>query len=105
MQNVICAIRNCGYNSPSGFCLNRLVSIGPQGACSWLGKAGWDQKIEDQFKSGYRYWEKEQEKEEEERVTLSEVLKGAGAGSAENETKTQEENEDATEKNRGQGSN
>ena len=27
MQNVICAVRNCGYCSVNGFCLNRLVVI------------------------------------------------------------------------------
>lgn len=43
MQNVICGIRNCGYCSASGFCLNRLVVINEQGVCKWLTKPGWDQ--------------------------------------------------------------
>ena len=77
MQNVICAIRNCGYCSPNGFCLNRCVVINEQGVCKYITKPGWEQGIERQFKSSYNYWEgMEQEpvQEEEKRVTLSKLL-------------------------------
>lgn len=50
MQNVICGIRNCGYCSASGFCLNRLVVINEQGVCNWLTKPGWDQEIDEKYK-------------------------------------------------------
>lgn len=56
MQNVICAIRNCGYCSENGFCLNRVVRIDEQGMCSWLRKQGWNQQIEKKYKSSYNPW-------------------------------------------------
>lgn len=56
MQNVICAIKNCGYCSVNGFCLNRVVKINEQGICSFLTKQGWNQKIEEQYKSVYNPW-------------------------------------------------
>ena len=75
MQTVICAIKNCGYCSSSGFCLNRLVSINAQGGCSYLQKQGWNQQVDKKYKSNYNPWEEiGQEEEEEERVTLSELL-------------------------------
>lgn len=44
MQNVICAVRDCGFCSINGFCLNKLVVINCNGVCKWLSKPGWDQK-------------------------------------------------------------
>lgn len=49
-----CKLQNCGYCSNSGFCLNRLVVINEQGVCEYLTKPGWDQQIEDRFKSNYQ---------------------------------------------------
>lgn len=46
MQNVICAIENCGYRSRSGFCLNRIVSINVNGVCAYLTKSGWDLPVD-----------------------------------------------------------
>ena len=46
MQNVFCSVRNCGFNSSSGFCLNRLVVINEQGVCKYLTKEGWEQEVE-----------------------------------------------------------
>ena len=51
MQNVICKVRNCGYCSASGFCLNRLVVINEQGVCNWLTKPGWNQQVSEMYKS------------------------------------------------------
>ena len=51
MQNVICQVKNCGYCSRSGFCLNRLVVINKQGVCNWLTKPGWERPIEEKYKS------------------------------------------------------
>ncbi len=45
MQDIVCAIINCGFHSPSGFCLNRLVSINEQGMCNYLTKPGWNQEV------------------------------------------------------------
>ena len=56
MQNIICAIRNCGYCSENGFCLNRVVKIDEQGVCNWLRKQGWNQQIEKKYKSNYNPW-------------------------------------------------
>ena len=73
MQSIICTIRDCGYCSANGFCLNRLVKINEQGICSYLQKPGWNQQVDKKFKSNYNPWEEEQEIEEE-RVTLAELL-------------------------------
>ena len=39
-------VKNCGYCSNNGFCLNRLTVINQQGVCKYLTKPGWDQKID-----------------------------------------------------------
>lgn len=54
MQYVICAIKDCGFCSPSGFCLNRLVTINAQGVCNYVTKPGWDRTVQDWEKSTYR---------------------------------------------------
>ena len=59
MQNVICKVRNCGYCSASGFCLNRLVVINEQGVCQHLTKSDWQQPIEEKYKSNYKPPEEE----------------------------------------------
>ena len=41
LQNVVCEIQQCGFRSNSGFCLNRLVSIGANGVCKWINREGW----------------------------------------------------------------
>lgn len=56
MQNVICAIKDCGYCSVNGFCLNRVVRINEQGVCNFLTKQGWNQQIEEEYKSVYNPW-------------------------------------------------
>ena len=56
MQNVICAIKNCGYCSVNGFCLNRVVKINENGVCSFLTRQGWEQQIEEKYKSVYNPW-------------------------------------------------
>ena len=56
MQNVVCAIKNCGYCSVNGFCLNRVVKINENGVCSFLTKQGWEQQIEEKYKSVYNPW-------------------------------------------------
>lgn len=56
MQNIICSVRNCGFNSSNSFCLNRLVAINEQGTCRYLTKPGWDQKVESKFKSNFNPW-------------------------------------------------
>lgn len=45
MQNIICAVRDCGFCSTSGFCLNRLVTINSQGVCNRLTKPGWERPV------------------------------------------------------------
>lgn len=54
MQYIICAIKDCGFCSSSGFCLNRLVTINAQGVCNRLTKPGWEKTVQDWQKSTYK---------------------------------------------------
>ncbi len=49
MQTVICKVRNCGFCSQNGFCLNRLTVINEQGVCKYLTKPGWDNKVDEKW--------------------------------------------------------
>ena len=42
MQYIICKIKDCGFCSQNGFCLNRLLVINEQGVCDWVTKPGWN---------------------------------------------------------------
>lgn len=53
MQTVICKVRNCGFCSQNGFCLNRLTVINDQGVCKYLTKPGWDQPVQNWLKNTY----------------------------------------------------
>ena len=57
LQTVVCKVKNCGYYSQSGFCLNRLTVINPQGVCDYLTKPGWDKPVDYRFKNTYKHWE------------------------------------------------
>lgn len=61
MQTVICKVRNCGFCSQHGFCLNRLTVINEQGVCKYLTTPGWDQPVEDYLKNTYTPPEKDTE--------------------------------------------
>lgn len=91
MQTVICAIKNCGYCSSSGFCLNRLVSINAQGGCNYLQKPGWDQQVDKKYKSSYNPWEEIGQEKEEKRVTLSELLESRPPVNEGNQTSEEED--------------
>ena len=45
MQTIICKVKNCGYCSVSGFCLNRLTVINEQGVCKYLTQPGWENPV------------------------------------------------------------
>ena len=88
MQNVFCSIRNCGFNSSSGFCLNRLVVINEQGVCKYLTKEGWEQEVNKQFKSNFNPW---QEQEEEKKITIADLLESRAPVQTQNETSDKED--------------
>lgn len=54
-MTVYCKVQMCPYNSPSGFCRNRLVSITPNGSCGHIYteqgavKQNWQEKIDKEF--------------------------------------------------------
>ena len=89
MQNVFCSVRNCGFNSSSGFCLNRLVVINEQGVCKYLTKEGWEQEVKKQFKSSFNPW---QEQEEEKKITVADLLESRAPVQTQNETGAEDEN-------------
>ena len=89
MQNVFCSIRNCGFNSSSGFCLNRLVVINEQGVCKYLTKEGWEQEVKKQFKSNFNPWQEQEE--EEKRITVSDLLETRAPVQTQNETSDKED--------------
>lgn len=53
-QNIICKVTNCGFCSPSGFCLKKLTVINNQGVCDYITREGWDRQVEDWEKNTYR---------------------------------------------------
>ena len=61
MQVVYCKVRNCGYCSQNGFCLNRLTVINEQGLCNYLTKPGWDQKIDRKWFNTYDFQEEKED--------------------------------------------
>ena len=99
MQNVFCSIRNCGFNSSSGFCLNRLVVINEQGVCKYLTKEGWEQEVSKQFKSNFNPW---QEQEKEEKITISDLLESRAPVQTQNQTGADDDKIQKEEENRGQ---
>lgn len=64
-MTVYCKVQMCPYNSPSGFCRNKLVSITPNGNCGHIYteqgvvKQNWQEKIDKEFMQGYRKNEEE----------------------------------------------
>ena len=99
MQNVFCSVRDCGFNSDSGFCLNRLVVINQQGVCKRLTKEGWNQEVSKQFKSSFNPW---QEQEKEKKVTVADLLGTRAPVQTQNQTGANDENIQTKERNRGQ---
>ena len=66
-HQIICNVRNCGFNSQSGFCLNRLTVINNQGVCEYLTKPGWERPIEEEEKDSY-FWKIVEQEEEKQRA-------------------------------------
>ena len=59
-MTVFCKVYACPYNSTSGFCKNKLVSITPNGSCGHIYtdqgavKQNWQEKKKKKFMQGYK---------------------------------------------------
>ena len=49
MQNIICQVPQCGWNSKTGFCLKKNVHINNQGVCTFLTRSDWNFPVENKY--------------------------------------------------------
>ena len=64
MQVVYCKVKNCGFRSQNGFCLNRLTVINDQGVCNYLTKPHWREKVDEKWFNTHTPENKEEKEEE-----------------------------------------
>ncbi len=82
MQTIVCEVKDCGFRSKNGFCLNRVVVINQRGMCNYICiQPNWNKPAQQEQKIT-SFWkmvrQKEQEEQEKEQVKIKSIEEKKG---------------------------